>query len=512
MPVITRALIRKRAEHNEGIIATLEELTLHQEELENINEVLGGTCRKLKILYLQNNIIPRMENLVHLKDLVYLNLALNNISKIEGLQNCEFLSKLDLTVNFIDVDTLEDSIDHLVSRTKLVDLYMMGNPAQANWPGFNAFVIAKLPQLKTLDGTDTTRSMQILARQKLPQLEDELRKLALEKRAEKGEKLAAARAQGACEVAEEKSSAGAGAGGSGTDEALDYDEEVVRDPDPDDHLAMTENTPEVRQEIYRELAQQKKEKADREKSQQPKERDYEKEQVAAIEATRKKEQEADVSEIKQKNEGGWDFRWDEEVRKSWISLEVMVPRHLDSSLIDVDVHPTYISIVIKSKLLRLRLPVEVKAGESKCQRSKTTGSLVVTMPKVNPRETSMFVTPEGEQKVPITVFRTAGQQSTKRTTSVTTTKPKKLSLHEQMLADMAISAGTGTADADTAGAAVKGVQKLEFDPRAALHSSTLDIVRKPRTTTPDDAPAFSLDNVEPNANSAGGNITAIEEL
>ena len=66
MPVITRDLLRKRSEHNEGIISTMEEVTLHQEEIEAINEVLGMTCRKLKILYLQNNIIRKMENLNHL--------------------------------------------------------------------------------------------------------------------------------------------------------------------------------------------------------------------------------------------------------------------------------------------------------------------------------------------------------------------------------------------------------------------------------------------------------------
>jgi protein TilB len=86
MPIITRELLRKRAEHNEGIISSLEEISLHQEELEGINEVLGTTCRKLKILYLQNNIISKMQHLNHLKDLEYLNLALNNITKIEGLQ------------------------------------------------------------------------------------------------------------------------------------------------------------------------------------------------------------------------------------------------------------------------------------------------------------------------------------------------------------------------------------------------------------------------------------------
>ena len=55
MPIITKALLRKRAEHNEGMISTLEEISLHQEELEEISEVLGNICRKLKILYLQNN-------------------------------------------------------------------------------------------------------------------------------------------------------------------------------------------------------------------------------------------------------------------------------------------------------------------------------------------------------------------------------------------------------------------------------------------------------------------------
>ena len=92
MPVITIELLRKRAEHNEGMIRTLEELTLHQEELEGINEVIGQCCRHLKILYLQNNIISKLENLTHLKELEYLNLALNNISKIEGLQYVSHLS------------------------------------------------------------------------------------------------------------------------------------------------------------------------------------------------------------------------------------------------------------------------------------------------------------------------------------------------------------------------------------------------------------------------------------
>ena len=60
-----------------------------------------------------------MENLHHMKDLEYLNLALNNIPKIEGLDKCEFLNKLDLTINFVDVDELEASMDHLAAREHL---------------------------------------------------------------------------------------------------------------------------------------------------------------------------------------------------------------------------------------------------------------------------------------------------------------------------------------------------------------------------------------------------------
>jgi protein TilB len=69
------------------------------------------------------------------------------------------------------------------------------------------------------------------------------------------------------------------------------------------------------------------------------------------------------SEIKQKNEGGWEFYWDEESRPGVVVLEVRVQKFLDSSLIDVDVHPTYVSMVIKSKVrrcaLRDVLPVRV---------------------------------------------------------------------------------------------------------------------------------------------------------
>lgn len=87
---ITVALLRKRAEHNEGCLTNLVEIALHQQEIEKL-EVIGETCRQLEILYLSNNYIPKIENIHLLKRLKYLNLAVNNIKVIEGLDGCESL-------------------------------------------------------------------------------------------------------------------------------------------------------------------------------------------------------------------------------------------------------------------------------------------------------------------------------------------------------------------------------------------------------------------------------------
>jgi protein TilB len=57
-----------------------------------------------------------MEGLSKLKDMHYLNLGLNNIKVIEGLDGCESLRKLDFTCNFVELWDLERScknISHL---------------------------------------------------------------------------------------------------------------------------------------------------------------------------------------------------------------------------------------------------------------------------------------------------------------------------------------------------------------------------------------------------------------
>lgn len=60
----------------------------------------------------------------------------------------------------------------MVPLKHLRELYMMGNPAQSHWEdGFTDYVIAKVPQLQTLDGKEITKSMRIAALQKLPKLQ-----------------------------------------------------------------------------------------------------------------------------------------------------------------------------------------------------------------------------------------------------------------------------------------------------------------------------------------------------
>ena len=54
-----------------------------------------------------------MENLGKLKELNYINLALNNIELIEGIEKCENLEKIDLTCNFIDKKHLLTSLYNL---------------------------------------------------------------------------------------------------------------------------------------------------------------------------------------------------------------------------------------------------------------------------------------------------------------------------------------------------------------------------------------------------------------
>jgi len=157
---LTEDLLRKRAEHNNCEIFSLEEISLHQQEIERI-ELLDKLCRDLKIVYLQSNLIPKIENVGRLKKLEYLNLALNNITRIENLEGCESLQKLDLTVNFVGELT---SIESLKGNYHFKELYLTGNPC-TEYEGYREYVIATLDHLQWLDGKEIEKSARILAKQ-----------------------------------------------------------------------------------------------------------------------------------------------------------------------------------------------------------------------------------------------------------------------------------------------------------------------------------------------------------
>ena len=101
-------------------------------------------CRHLKILYMQSNLIEKMEGLSKLKELEYVNFAVNSIKKIEGIKRCESLEKLDLTLNFVDVEDLEESVDEMEYCENLQELYLTGNPC-TSWEGMKDYIIGRLP-------------------------------------------------------------------------------------------------------------------------------------------------------------------------------------------------------------------------------------------------------------------------------------------------------------------------------------------------------------------------------
>lgn len=63
---ITVDLLRRRAEHNDRCLSTLQEIGLHAQGIQRL-ELLNQQCRELRILLLQNNLIAKIEGLHRLK-------------------------------------------------------------------------------------------------------------------------------------------------------------------------------------------------------------------------------------------------------------------------------------------------------------------------------------------------------------------------------------------------------------------------------------------------------------
>ncbi len=126
------------------------------------------------------------------------------------------------------------------------ELFLNGNPAD-DWEGAREYVIHSLPQLKSYNGIEITRSDRIRAKQQFEKLEEYLRDIA-PRRAEEVRRETERRAF-------EKSS----------------------------NSETSEHAPEVRTEMYREIAEQKEQEENRKRENMPKERDYEREHEDTVE-------------------------------------------------------------------------------------------------------------------------------------------------------------------------------------------------------------------------------------
>ncbi|ENN71629.1 hypothetical protein D910_12525 [Dendroctonus ponderosae] len=329
MVFITEELVRKRSEHNEGIIGTLEELSLHQEDIEKI-EHINNWCKKIQILYLQANQISKIENLNKLKALQYLNLAINNVEKIENLERCESLEKLDLTLNFIG--DLE-SVKNLKANLHLKDLYLTGNPC-CDYKGYRNYVIAQLPQLQCLDVAQITQSERIMAQQNIADVEKDIKKCQENYREQQKERL--------------------------------RNNNSDRLTDAEFWQTVAENSPETRLDIAK---RQK-------KGNKTCEVDTNKHSKRTIRLFNKEGKPLNVNQAKLQ------FTFTDE-DPNIFHLDVAVYKYLDTNLIDVDLQPIYVKITIKGKVFQMVFPEEVHVEKSTALRSQTTGHLVLKLPKFN---------------------------------------------------------------------------------------------------------------------------------
>ncbi|KFQ84290.1 Protein tilB, partial [Phoenicopterus ruber ruber] len=386
---VTEDLVRRRAEHNNCEIFSLEEIS--QQEIEKL-EYLDKWCRDLKILYLQNNLIPKIENVCKLKKLEYLNVALNNIERIENLEGCEELKKLDLTANFIGELS---SIETLKYNIHLKELFLVGNPC-TEFEGYRQFVVATLHQLKCLDSKEIERSERIQALQNYPEVKQKIREQEqayLLKRAREKEE-AQRRMQERKDKKEKQMESKLGFDSAITLPSFhcvtlcspdslqnkenheaegDREEEMWRTVEDDEEDRRfweepTPYTPESRLETHRYIEEKRRAKDNIRESKK-----REKPLRTLVTAEGK---------VLNVNVPKLHFSLKDDEENNQIVLDLAVYRHLDTSLLDVDVQPTYIRVLVKGKPFQLVLPEEVKPDSSSAKRSQTTGHLVVSMPKV----------------------------------------------------------------------------------------------------------------------------------
>ena len=336
---ITQELLRKRAEHNDGILSTLEEISLHQENIERI-ENLEYYCRHIKILYLQDNIIEKLENLDKLKELEYLNLAVNSIQKIENLEKCESLNKLDLTMNFVDIENLKESCDCLSKVPSLREIYLTGNPCE-KFKYCREYVIGRCPQIIIYDGNEVKKSERIKAREMMEFMEKELER-------------------------ESK-------------EHVIFKQNDPSEKDPNKYSV------EYRRNLYKDLEKEKLENERKRKEESSKPGLWDEPLIKEVPPPVYKEN----GEVRICNQGRYDVFLDEDIYTTAITtFRIKLPKFLDTSKIKVDLNPNYVRVDVNGKITQWRFDNDIIVEKATVQRSTTTGDLEIKAPMafIKPRE------------------------------------------------------------------------------------------------------------------------------
>lgn len=301
-----------------------------------------------------------------------------------------------MTINFVD-DLL--SVESLKPCEQLRELFLIGNPC-ASQEGYRDFVIATLPQLKTLDGKAIQTSDRIRAEQNYPIIREGLlskptNNAPVPKELDSAvEKLSIT---GVHLEGDEEKKRGEGRGkgknpgfdgrwytdipqsgeGVGEMSGKEADERKCRDQgsiQTDFHNTLVPHTPEARLETAREL--------ERRRNSNPTSSAVEERQRLLQKQVRPPPDSLIQPDgrVLQCNEGKFTFHIRATSRP--VILDVELNKVLDTSLVELDVKPNYVRVTAKGKVLQLSLAeYPVKPDFVHAERSQLTGHLVVTMMK-----------------------------------------------------------------------------------------------------------------------------------
>ena len=78
-----------------------------------------------------------------------------------------------MTLNFVDIEDFEESVDNLAELNDIRELYLVGNPL-TNWQYWKQYLMARLPTLGRIDGDECTKGKRLEAKQNLKMMEMDL--------------------------------------------------------------------------------------------------------------------------------------------------------------------------------------------------------------------------------------------------------------------------------------------------------------------------------------------------